>query len=142
MYKKILLPVDLQETTLSVRATKVAQDLADCYKASITVLTVIPDFGMPLVADFFPEDAMKQAEREVHAELKRFVETHFKDPTAIKARVDEGSPHKVIVKRAQKEKADLIVLPARGKDISKVFLGSSSTHVVERAPCSVLVVRP
>jgi nucleotide-binding universal stress UspA family protein len=142
MFKKILIPVDLQETALSIRATTVAQDLAVCYQSKITVLTVIPDFGMPLVANFFPEDAMKQAEREVHAELKRFIAAHFKDPAAIRAEVDGGSPHKIIVAHARREKADLIVLPARGKDISKVFLGSSSTHVVERAPCSVLVVRP
>ena len=50
-----------------------------------TVLTVIPDFGMPLVANFFPEDAMKQAENEVHSELKRFIKAHFKDPL-----VDQG----------------------------------------------------
>jgi len=65
MYKKILVPLDLQETALSVRATKVAQDIANCYQSSISVLTVIPDFGMPLVANYFPKDAMKQAENEV-----------------------------------------------------------------------------
>lgn len=142
MYKRILVPLDLQETALSVRATKVAQDIADCYQSSLSVLTVIPDFGMPMVANFFPEDAMQQAEKEVHAELKRFIKAHFKDPSAIRAEVDSGSPHKVIIRHAKKEKIDLIVLPATGKDVSKVFLGSSSTHVVERSPCSVLVVRP
>ena len=143
MYKKILLPVDLQETALSERATQVAQDLAEHYGASITVLTVIPDFGMPLVANYFPQGAMEQAEHEVHEELKRFVAAHFKNPSAVRAIVDDGgSPHKVIVSHAEKEKIDLIIVPARGKDITKVFLGSSSTHVVERAPCSVLVVRP
>lgn len=142
MYKKILVPLDLQETALSVRATTVAQDIANCYQSSISVLTVIPDFGMPLVANFFPEDAMKKAEHEVHAELKRFIKAHFKDPSAIRAEIDSGSPHKIIVRHARKEKVDLIILPATGKDVSKVFLGSSSTHVVERSPCSVLVVRP
>jgi len=142
MYKKILVPLDLQETVLSVRATKVAQDIANCYQSSLSVLTVIPDFGMPMVANFFPEDAMRQAENEVHAELKRFIKAHFKDPSAIRAEVDSGSPHKVIVQHAKKENIDLIILPATGKDVSKVFLGSSSTHVVERSPCSVLVVRP
>lgn len=142
MYKKILVPLDLQETALSKRATKVAQDIADCYQSSISVLTVIPDFGMPLVANYFPENAMKQAEIDVHAELKRFIAAHFKDPSAIRAEVDSGSPHKVIVRHATKENVDLIILPATGKDVSKVFLGSSSTHVVERSPCSVLVVRP
>ena len=143
MYKKILVPLDLQETALSVRATTVAQDIANCYQSSITVLTVIPDFGMPLVANFFPPDAIKQAEQEIHTELKRFIKAHFKDPKSIRAEVDGGgSPHKIIIKHAKKEKIDLIILPATGKDVSKVFLGSSSTHVVERSPCSVLVVRP
>ena len=143
MYKKILVPLDLQETALSIRATKVAQDLAKCYGASITVLTVIPDFGMPLVANFFPPDTIEKAETEVHAELRRFVAAHFEDPSSIRAEVDDGgSAHKIIVAHAEKERFDLIVLPARAKDLGKVFLGSSSTHVVEQAPCSVLVVRP
>ena len=142
MYKRILVPLDLQETVLSVRATKVAQDIANCYQSNLSVLTVIPDFGMPLVANFFPEDAMQQAENEVHAELKRFVAAHFKNPDSIRAEIDSGSPHKVIVQHAREEGIDLIILPATGKDVSKVFMGSSSTHVVERSPCSVLVVRP
>lgn len=143
MYKKILVPLDLQETKLSVRATQVAQDIADCYQSKISVITVIPDFGMPLVANYFPADAMQQAEDEIHAELKRFIKAHFKDPSAIRAEVDGGgSPHKIIVRHAIKENIDLIIMPATGKDMSKVFLGSSSTHVVERSPCSVLIVRP
>ena len=142
MFKKILVPLDLQETALSVRATTVAQDIAQCYQSSISVLTVIPDFGMPLVANYFPEDAMQKAENDVHAELKRFIEAHFDNPSAIRAEIDSGSPHKIIVRHAKREHIDLIILPATGKDVSKVFLGSSSTHVVERSPCSVLVVRP
>jgi len=143
MYKKILVPLDLQETALSARATRVAQDIASCYGSRISVLTVIPDFGMPLVANYFPKDAMDQAEQEVHEELKRFVDAHFDKPEKIRAEVDGGgSPHKIIVRHARKEKIDLIVMPATGKDVSKVFLGSSSTHVVERSPCSVLIVRP
>jgi len=143
MYKRILVPLDLQETALSVRATQVAQDIASCYQSSIRVLTVIPDFGMPLVANYFPKDAMDRAEHDVHTELKRFVAAHFKDPDSIRSEVDGGgSPHKVIIRHAQKENIDLIIMPATARDVSKVFLGSSSTHVVERSPCSVLIVRP
>lgn len=142
MYMNILVPVDLQETALTERAVEVAQDIADHYSATITVLTVIPDFGMPLVANFFPEDAMKKAHEEVCCELVRFVEKRFRDPGNVKSEVLQGSPHKLIVRYARDEGTDLIVLPARAKDISKVFLGSSSTHVVERATCSVLIVRP
>ncbi len=35
------------------------------------MLTVIPGFGMPLVATFFPDDAMKDAVKEVAKQLKK-----------------------------------------------------------------------
>jgi nucleotide-binding universal stress UspA family protein len=142
MYMSILVPVDLQETALTERAIQVARDIADHYSAAITVLTVIPDFGMPMVANFFPADAMTKARKEVEAELERYVAARFKDASKVRSRVVDGSPHKEIVEYAETHDTDLIVLPARAKDISKVFLGSSSTHVAERAPCSVLIVRP
>ena len=142
MLKEILLPVDLQQTALSDRAIEIAQGLSDTYGAAITVVTVIPDFGMPLVANFFPEDMMKTARNEVCAELERFIEARFKEPARVKSGVGQGSPHKFIVDYAEKHPTDLIIMPSRAKDIGKVFLGSSATHVVEQAPCSVLVVRP
>ncbi len=142
MYKQILLPVDLQETALSERAVTAAQDIADSYDATLTVITVIPDFGMPMVANFFPEDAMRKAKREVQAELQRFIESRFRNPQKIQSDVVQGTPHKLIVRHARERNIDLIVLPARAKDLSKLLLGSCSTHVVERASCSVLIVRP
>ena len=142
MYVKILVPVDLQETKLTERAIQVAQDIAEHYSSSITVMTVIPDFGMPVVASYFPADAMKKAQKEVATELKRFVQSRFRNPADVHYKVAKGSPHKVIVDYARKHDTDLIVLPARAKDIGKLFLGSSSTHVAEQAPCSVLIVRP
>lgn len=142
MIKQILVPLDMQETRLAERAIAIAQDIAERYAAEITVITVIPDFGMPLVASYFPDDALERAQREVRAELQRFVEGHFRDPAGIRAEVRQGKPHKAVVRYARENATDLIVMPARATDISKVFLGSSTIHVVERAPCSVLVVRP
>jgi nucleotide-binding universal stress UspA family protein len=141
MYLNILVPVNLQDSKLTDRAITVAQDIAEHYSSSITVMTVIPDFGMPMVASFFPDDAMDKAKKEVAGELERYVGERFREPASVQCRVMDGTPHKVIIAYAESHDTDLIVLPARAKDFSKVFLGSSSTHVVERAPCSVLVVR-
>jgi nucleotide-binding universal stress UspA family protein len=141
MYMNILVPVDLQESVLTERALQAAKDIAGHYDAQITIMTVIPDFGMPVVANFFPDDAMEKARKEVVAELDKFVAAHFDDPSKVRTRVLDGTPHKVIIDYAEGHDTDLIVLPARVKDLSKVFMGSSSTHVAERAPCSVLIVR-
>jgi nucleotide-binding universal stress UspA family protein len=142
MFKEILLPVDLQQTKLTTRAVSMAKDIAERHAAAITVITVIPDFGMPMVASFFPDDAMEEAAEEVRAELNRFIAEHFDDPKKIKAYVETGSPHKAVINYATKHATDLIIIPARAMNISKALLGSVSMHVVERAPCSVMVVRP
>ena len=142
MFKEILLPVDLQQTKLTERAVAIAKECAKTHGTNITLMTVIPDFGMPLVANYFPEDAMKQATKEVRAELKRFIEKRCDDPAAIKSVVKVGSPHKAALDYAGKHGVDLIIVPARAKNVRKVFLGSSSTAIVEHAPCSVIMVRP
>jgi len=142
MFKEILLPINMDETGLTGRAIETAQDLAEHHGANLTVLTAIPDFSSSLVASYFPEDAIKNAHQETCAELKKFVEAHFKKPANVHCEVREGSPRKVIVEYIEKHNIDLVVMPARKTNISKVFLGSNSAHVVNQAPCSVLVVRP
>ncbi len=142
MFKEILLPVDLQETELSERAAACARDLAKRYDSNITVLTVIPDYGLPLVASYFPEGALQQAKEDVEEELKKFVTARFDPSASVKSTVGQGSPHKVIVSYIEKHGIDLVIMPSRANDLSKLFLGSSTSHVVDRAKCSVLVVRP
>jgi nucleotide-binding universal stress UspA family protein len=54
-----------------------------------------------------------------------------------------GSPAERIVALATAMDADLIVLGTHGRHgLSRVFLGSVATEVVERAPCGVFVIRP
>ena len=123
MFKKILLPVDLQETALSERAISIAKDLAEHCCSEITVLSVIPDFGMPLVANYFPEDAMKKAQADVRKELERFVEQRLgESPDNVSIDVAQGSPHKVVVHYAALHRIDLIIMPSRAKDIGKGFM--------------------
>lgn len=58
-------------------------------------------------------------------------------------RVREGDPKKVLVEQASRWKADVVFLGARGLTRwERVLLGSVSTAVAVRAPCSVEVVRP
>ncbi|MCP5312396.1 MAG: universal stress protein [Chromatiaceae bacterium] len=141
MFKQILVPIDLEETELSGRAIAVAEDLAAHYGAQLTALTVIPDFSNAMVASYFPEDAIKKAHDEICGELRKFVDQRFKNPTKVYCAVGEGSPRKVIVRHVKEHSIDLVVMPARKTDISKMFLGSNSSHVVDHARCSVLVVK-
>lgn len=54
----------------------------------------------------------------------------------------EGFPKDVIVAEAEHWGADLIVLGSHSYGpLRRFFLGSVSTYVAQRAPCSVLIVR-
>jgi len=56
--------------------------------------------------------------------------------------VREGGPANEIVTLAAEVGASLVVVGSRGrKGVLKTLLGNVSAEVVERAPCSVLVVR-
>lgn len=56
--------------------------------------------------------------------------------------VREGSPKEVLVEEAERLKADCIFLGARGlRRLERVLLGSVSSAVATRAPCSVEIVR-
>jgi nucleotide-binding universal stress UspA family protein len=59
----------------------------------------------------------------------RFVESH-------------GDPADALVRQAEEDKADLIVVGTRGLNLAqRALMGSVSTKVVHHAPCDVLVVR-
>ncbi|MCD0463329.1 universal stress protein [Roseiconus lacunae] len=55
----------------------------------------------------------------------------------------DGPVGETIVEIAEKRKADLVVVGAKGHSgIARLLLGSVSDHVATHAPCSTLIVRP
>lgn len=53
-----------------------------------------------------------------------------------------GAPHEEIVKVAQEERVDLIVMGTHGRGgVERFLLGSVADRVIRTAPCSVLTVR-
>ncbi len=142
MFKEILIPVDMDATHLTIRALAVAEEFSERYGAKVTALTVIPDFNNSMVASYFPENTIQKAHDQVCGDLQKFIDTHAKDPAKIGCAVTEGSTRKSIVTYAEEHNIDLVVIPARKSDISKLLLGSNSSYVVDHARCSVLVVRP
>jgi nucleotide-binding universal stress UspA family protein len=141
MFKNILMPIDLQETHLAAKAVKVAIDEARKHGADIHVMTVMPGFSMPVVATFFPDNAMKKAMKEIGAELKRYLAANFPKDIHTRPHIDEGGPAERILALSKEVKADLIIIPSHAKSLGQVFLGSVAAKVVEHANCSVMVIK-
>lgn len=143
MFKHILIPVDLQENPLARKAMRLAVEQARHSGAQLHVMTVVPGFGMPIVASHFPTSALKEAKREVRARLKTYVEKYVPGDLPVKLSVSEGNPYEQILKQARKVDADLIIVPSFGRrGASEVLLGSNASKVVRHAHCTVVVVRP
>ena len=141
MFKKILMPIDLQETHLAAKAVKIAIEDARKHGAEISIMTVMPGFGMPLVASFFPDDAMRQAKKEIGAELKKYIAANFPKDITTHPVIGEGNPAEMILAEAKAIRADLIIIPSHAQSLSQVFLGSCAAKVVEHAHSSVMVIK-
>jgi nucleotide-binding universal stress UspA family protein len=57
--------------------------------------------------------------------------------------IKTGDPSKEIIKMAEKEQHDIILIGHRGmSDLEEFFIGSVAAKVVRHAPCDVLVHKP
>ncbi|MCP4388735.1 MAG: universal stress protein [Gammaproteobacteria bacterium] len=141
MYKSILFPIDLEHTTEAGKALKLAIEEAQRSKAKLTIMTAAPGFGMPIVASYFEANAVSEALKEVARQLKQYVDDNVPDDIDSRAVVVEGHPGELILKQAQQDAIDLIVIPAQHSQIENIFLGSVAAQVVRHATCTVTVVK-
>ena len=142
MFKSILIPVDLEEPAFARPAIEVALRELDRSGGSIHLMTVIPGFASPLVASYFDPAMVEKAHQAVDQHLVEYAQQALPKDVPYTLSVHQGHPAERIVKQAKKIHADLIIMSAhhRGR-LDTALLGSNSARVVERAQCSVLILR-
>ena len=146
MFKTILYCTDGSDT--AVVAGSIAAAMAKQFGATLTALHVFhppayvyPAFdGAGFIID--PVDANRFAQ-EVQDSIAKRTERPLKEfGVPFDVRQEVGYPSDVIVRIADEEKFDLIVMGSRGMSAIKSFLlGSVSDRVVHHAHCPVLIVR-
>ncbi|NQU60471.1 MAG: universal stress protein [Rhodospirillales bacterium] len=141
MYKNILLSVDLNDESSWKKALPTAVGLCQTSDASLRVLTVVPDFGMSIVNQYFPEGFEKEMAGKVMDTLKAFVKDNVPEGVEVQHIVGEGTIYEVILKMSEETKADLIVMASHRPELKDYLLGPNAARVVRHANCSVLVVR-
>ena len=141
MYKHILAAVDVAEPGPSEKVLAAACRFIEGSEATLHVLTVVPDAGMPLVGQYLPDDAEKQIREEGLAVLKEIVASEIPDGVRVQHMVHQGRIYSGIISAAEQVTADLIVVGAHAPSVMDTFLGPNAARVVRYARQSVLVVK-
>jgi nucleotide-binding universal stress UspA family protein len=141
MYSHILLTVDLSDQHSWTKALPTAVTLSATFGATLHVMTVVPEFGLPMVGQFFPADYEAEAHQQVAKQLADFVAEHIADHAKVQRIVAAGKIYQQIVNTAEQINADLIVMGSHRPELSDYLLGPNAARVVRHARCSVMVVR-
>ena len=142
MYSKILLSLDLNEESSWAKALPTAITLCRTFGASLHLVTVLPDYRMPLVGSYFPKDFAKKAHEAISEAQHKFIQDKVPDDIKVQSIIADGSPWEAIVKTAKKLDVDLIVMASHNKrKFADYVLGPNAEHVVHHSKVSVMIVR-
>jgi universal stress protein F len=140
MFKKILVPIDVEYPRTSKAVYDNAADIAKLSGAEIRLVSVMPGFSMPIVASFVTEEMKTEAHKEFKKALKAFTDKNCSENVTAKVLV--GKHWEVILKMADKWEADLIVVyHNHRKKVNEAFSQSCAQKIVKNANCSVLRLR-
>lgn len=142
MFEKVLVPVDLEEPEFTEKSLQLALREVRENGVELHLITVVQGFGNSLVASFFSEKEHKRAMTEVARHLKQYASEKLPAELRPVLKVYEGSPADQIVQYVKEHAIDLVVMSAHHRShVEEFLLGSVSARVVERANCSVLLLR-
>lgn len=139
--KHILCAIDLTHLESEGNLLQTSADLANFYGASLSVVTVVPDYGMSIVGSYFKEGTMKSAVESANLQLHDFVKKTLPDFDKVQHIVEVGTAYEMILEAINRSKADLVVMGAHKPNLMDKLQGPNSSRVSRQAPCSVMVVR-
>jgi universal stress protein F len=140
MFKKILVPIDVDYPKTSKAVYDNAADIAKLSGAEIRVVSVMPGFGMPIVASYFTDEIKQEAKKEFENTLNDFTEKNC--GKEVHSEVLVGKNYEVILKVAEKWEADLIVVyHNHRRTINEAFSQTCAQKIIKEADCSVLRLR-
>ena len=141
MYKNILYPIDIAERGSWKDSLPVVIDHCVAFNAKLHIMTVVSDYGMSMVQQFFPKGSVEEVIDKTNKSLHKFVDLKIPKDIKVQHIVAKGSVYECIIKTAQTVNSDLIVMSAHRPGLKDYLLGPNAAKVVRHSDRSVLVVR-
>src|ERR1035437_7913106 len=137
--KRILLPVDFPNASL--RVIHQAAPLAHHFHSEIVMLHVVtplshaagvPEGGPELAGWDMLGEIIREAQKNMDSSLGPEL-----DGLTIRRVVVKGDAAQVIMRTAQEETADLIMMPSRAQTFDRFLLGSATAKVLHGTECPI-----
>jgi nucleotide-binding universal stress UspA family protein len=137
MFRNILVAIDGSRHACD--ALDLAIDLAQRYQAKLTLLHAFPHVSDLLGTPQY--EHLLAARTLIGEQLLESARTQVGDSVPVETQLIEGPAASAILRVAEHEGYDMIVLGSRGHgQIGGLLLGSVSSAVAQRAQCPVLIV--
>jgi nucleotide-binding universal stress UspA family protein len=140
MFNEILMAIDLGDEHSWKRALPKAIELRGG-TGNLHLLTVVPEFGLSMISQYFPENFEETTLEATKDALREFIDKNVPKDVPCRAIVAQGRAYDEILHIADQINADVIVMAAGNPDLAQYLLGPNAARVVRHATCSVLVVR-
>ncbi|MBI5251122.1 MAG: universal stress protein [Desulfomonile tiedjei] len=127
------------------RAGRIALSYATTFGADLLVVNVINIrflqhpalIGLPVYGE-----AVDSVEKRAHEELQEIGERFKRQMPSVQTFSRKGIPGEEIVKLAEEQSVDLVIMGTHGRTgLSHLLLGSTAEYVVRMANCPVLTVK-
>ena len=140
---RILCPTDFSKP--SYEAIRVASDLASQFSAELVLVHVLtPSNNLPpyALANINWSSFLKRIKEQAERSIEQVAHTKVPEDVHLRTKIVEGGAADEIVKTANDEHADMIVIATHGNTgIKHLVFGSVAEKVVRHASCPVLTVR-
>jgi len=141
-YKKVLVGYDGSENAKRAlgRAVVLSTEQGAAIRIVVAVSTVLPVYGpaAPYYPPGYPEQIMTEGNKLLEAAVKVAKDAGRNASGS----VEDGHPSEIILRIAESEGVDLIVLGRRGiSAVERFLMGGVSSSVVNHSKCDVLLVK-
>lgn len=139
MYRKILVPIDLDQPASWSDVLLTATSLAKCFKATMTICSVVSNSDLILQGEWLPigvEQLLFDARVRLEGLTARVDHDLDCDVEVAAGTISSG-----ILDIAERIDADLIVLVSHQPAARDYLLAANAIRVARRATCSVLIAR-
>lgn len=146
--RRLLVPVDFSEVTGSVLDHAVY--LARLAGSELLLLHVVhtphlAEAGAwlePVISPSLEQDIGRQLEQTAEQKLRELAGELESHGLSLQVMIRRGAPFAEIIKCAEENSADMIVMGAQGRGgLSNFLIGSVAERVVRRARCHVLCIK-